>query len=66
MSRCYEPVVGQLLWYMGWIKKNRASANQLVRGIIVAANISEDLKLATLMVPNVHWLEQKLPPRQMY
>lgn len=64
VSRCYEPVLGQLLWYMGWVKKNRASANQLVRGIIVAPNISEDLKLATLMVPNVHWLERKLP-RQM-
>jgi hypothetical protein len=65
VSRCYEPVVGQLLWYMGWVKKNRASANQLLRGIVVAPNISEDLKLATSMVPNVDWLERKLPPLQI-
>ena len=59
LSLAYDQVVGQLLRYMGWIKKNKAKPNQKVRGIIVANKISEDLKLAVSMVPNVEWLEYK-------
>jgi hypothetical protein len=59
LSLAYDQVVGQLFRYMGWIKKNRAKPNQKVRGIIVANKISEDLKLAVSMVPNVEWLEYK-------
>jgi endonuclease len=46
VSRGHERTVGQLLRYMGWVAKHHADAGQLVRGIIVAREISEDLLLA--------------------
>lgn len=46
VSRGYDRVVGQLLRYMGWIKKEHADASQKVRGIIIAREISDDLLLA--------------------
>ncbi len=46
VSRGYDKVVGQLMRYMAWIRKNQADDGQAVRGIIVAREISEDLLLA--------------------
>jgi endonuclease len=46
VSRGYDRVVGQLLRYMAWIKKNQAERGQQVRGVIIARKISEDLLLA--------------------
>ncbi len=46
VSRGYDRVIGQLLRYMAWIKKNHAETDQKVRGVIVARDISEDLLLA--------------------
>ena len=43
VSRGYDRVVGQILRYMGWLRKNQAESGQLVRGIIVAREISDDL-----------------------
>lgn len=59
LSLAYDQVIGQLLRYMGWIRKYQAKPSQTVRGIIVANKISEDLKLAVSVVPNVQWLEFK-------
>lgn len=39
VSRGYDRVVGQLIRYVAWIKKNLAEANQQVRGVIVAREI---------------------------
>lgn len=64
-SKAYDQVIGQLLRYMGWIKKHRASSNQVVRGIIIAPAISEDLKLAISMVSNADWLEHEMPRKQI-
>lgn len=46
VSKGYDRVVGQILRYMNWIKKNHAETGQQVRGFIVAKEISEDLRLA--------------------
>lgn len=60
VSRGYDRVVGQLMRYMAWIQKNQAEPGQLVRGIIVAREISEDLLLACSLLPNVQLFEYEL------
>jgi RecB family endonuclease NucS len=45
VSRGYERSVGQLLRYEAWVRQNLADG-QKVRGIVIAKEISEDLKLA--------------------
>ncbi len=60
VSRGYDRVVGQLLRYMAWIKKNLAEETQKVRGIIVAREISEDLLLACSSVPQMEPFEYEL------
>ena len=56
VSRAYDRVVGQILRYIGWVKKNIAEGAS-VRGIIVASEISEDLILATTLVENIRLVE---------
>jgi hypothetical protein len=47
-------VVGQLLYYMGWVDKYLIKDQQKdCRGIIIASEVSEDLKLAVKRVPGV-------------
>jgi hypothetical protein len=53
VSRGYDRAVGQLLRYMAWIEQNQADPGQKVRGIIVAKEISEDLRLACSKVSGV-------------
>jgi len=60
VSRGYDRVIGQLLRYMAWIEKNQADANQRVRGIIIAGNISEDLILAASKLGDVELFEYNL------
>lgn len=60
VSKGYDRVVGQLLRYTSWIKKNHAEPGQNVRGIIIAKQISEDLKLACSEVPSVSLYEYSL------
>ena len=60
VSRGYDRVVGQLMRYMAWIRKNQAESTQRVRGIIVAREITEDLVLACSMVPDVELFEYQL------
>lgn len=59
VSRGHEKTIGQLLRYMGWVEKNLA-AGKTVRGVIVASEISEDLKLATSQISNVRLFEYEL------
>lgn len=56
VSRGYDRAVGQLLRYMGWVEKNLARDNK-VRGMIVANEITEDLKLAASRVAGVRLFE---------
>lgn len=60
VSKGYDRVVGQLLRYVSWIKKNHAEFGQQVRGIIIAKQISEDLRLACSEVPSVSLYEYAL------
>lgn len=60
VSRGYDRVVGQLLRYAAWIQKHHAEPDQGVRGIIVAREISEDLRLACSIIPDVELFEYEL------
>lgn len=60
VSRGHAKVVGQILRYMGWIRKNHAEEGQKVRGIIIAREISEDLVLACSETNNVELYEYSL------
>jgi endonuclease len=60
VSKGYDRVVGQLLRYMNWVRKELADPGQRVRGLIVCRAMSEDLRLACATVPNVELLEYKL------
>ena len=60
VSRGYDRTVGQLLRYMGYISENLAEEGQAVRGIIVAREISEDLRLATRHARGVELYEYRL------
>lgn len=60
VSKGYDRAVGQLLRYMGWVKKHLAEPGQLVRGVIVAREISDDLRYACACVPAVALLEYQL------
>lgn len=59
VSRGYDRVVGQLLRYMGWVQKNIEAAKH-VRGIIVANEITDDLKLACSRVADVKLVEYEI------
>jgi RecB family endonuclease NucS len=60
VSRGYDRVIGQLMRYMAWIKKNLAEPDQDVKGVIVARSISEDLLLASSLVTNIKLFEYEL------
>ena len=60
VSKGYDRVIGQLLRYMGWIKKYHADSDQKVRGVIVAREISEDLLLACSEIPDIELYEYEL------
>jgi len=60
VSKGYDRVVGQLLRYMNWVRKELADPGQRVRGLIVCRAISEDLQLACANIPDVELLEYAL------
>lgn len=59
VSKGYDRVVGQLARYMAWVSKNMETVEP-VRGIIVANCITEDLKLAASLIPNVELIEYEM------
>ncbi|KAF0236670.1 MAG: hypothetical protein FD181_2574 [Prolixibacteraceae bacterium] len=60
VSKGSDRVIGQLLRYVGWVKSNLAMHNQKVRGVIIARNISEDLKIACSVVQDVKLFEYNI------
>lgn len=60
VSKTYDRVIGQLLRYKNWIQKELANDGQIVRGIIIANEISEDLKIACMGQPNIKLFEYEL------
>lgn len=59
VSRGYERTLGQIARYMAYVKKNMAG-DKKVRGIIVASGITDDLKLAASMIPDVRLVEYEI------
>jgi endonuclease NucS-like protein len=59
VSRGYDRVIGQLLRYMAWVEKNMEPSRP-ARGIIVAKEITEDLKLAASRIQGVRLIEYEL------
>ena len=61
VSRGNDSTVGQTLHYIGWVKENLAEKEQEVRGIIVAKEITEGLRLSLRYTPfNVSLREYSL------
>ncbi|MBT6435116.1 MAG: DUF91 domain-containing protein [Deltaproteobacteria bacterium] len=60
VARGYDRVVGQLLRYIAWIKKEQTDPGQNVRGIIIARDISEDLLLACSSLTSIELFEYEL------
>lgn len=60
VSKGYDRVVGQLLRYINWVRKELAEPGQRVRGMIVCRAMSEDLRLACASIPDIELLEYKL------
>lgn len=59
VSRGHQAAIGQIQNYMGWVKENLCTPEKKVRGMIVASEISNDLRQATL-VNEVELFEYKL------
>jgi RecB family endonuclease NucS len=59
LSRGPDRAMGQLLRYMGGVRRVLAGQNE-VHGIIVAKSIDEKLRYASLPVPNVSLLEYEV------
>ncbi len=59
LTRGPDKAMGQLLRYMGWVKRNLAPGRE-VYGVIVAKDVDEKLRYAALLVPNVSLLEYEL------
>lgn len=60
VSKGYDRVVGQLLRYMNWVRRELAEPGQRVRGMIVCRSMSEDLRLACASNSDVELFEYKL------
>ena len=60
VEKGYDRVVGQLLRYMNWVRKELAEPGQRVRGIIVCRTMSEDLVLACSSIKDVELYEYRL------
>lgn len=59
VSRGYDRVIGQIMRYMAWVKQNLAEGKP-VRGIIVASDISDDLRLAASLTAGIRLVEYEL------
>jgi len=60
LSRGHDRVIGQLLHYMGWVRLHLATAGQRVRGVIIAREITSDLRLATAGQADIRLVEYTL------
>jgi len=59
VSRGYEKVIGQILRYRAWVRKNLAG-EQGIRGVIIAKVITDDLKLAASATKDIELFEYDL------
>src|SRR5262245_25002444 len=59
VSRGYDRVIGQLLRYMSWVEQNMETTKP-VRVIIVAKEITDDVKLAASRIAGVQLIEYEI------
>ena len=59
VSRGYDRAIGQILRYIGWVEQNLETWKP-ARGIIVAKEITSDLKLACSRIPDVKLIEYEI------
>jgi endonuclease len=59
LGRGPDNALGQILRYMGWVSQHLAK-DKKVFGVIVASEISEKLRYAVTLVPNVRLMEYEL------
>lgn len=59
LDRGPDAALGQILRYMGWCRKNLANGAK-VHGVILAADITDKLRYAASVVPDVHLFEYEL------
>lgn len=59
VKKGYDRVVGQIMLYMAWVKKHLAEG-KAVRGIILASEISDDLRLAASPMDDIRLVEYEL------
>ncbi len=59
VSEGRSKTLGQILYYMGWVDRELAKGKK-VRGVIVAKEVPEDLKLACTRIPDVSLCEYDL------
>lgn len=55
-----DVTLGQILRYMGWVKKNLCKDNQKVRGVIIAESKDNRLEYALTVIPHVEFKKMKL------
>mgnify|MGYP000609408673 CR=1 FL=1 len=60
VSKGHDRVIGQILRYLGSIKADLAEEGQKVRGIIIAKDITDDLRLACSMTQNISLREYSI------
>ena len=58
-GRVADKAIGQISRYMGWVQKNLAGG-RTVKGVIVAKVISQHLRHAIVVVPNVSLFEYQV------
>lgn len=59
-GRPSDDVVGQVLRYMGWAKRELAEADQIVEGLIIALDDDLRVRNALGMVPNVRFMTYRV------
>jgi predicted RNA-binding protein len=59
-GRTSDAAVGQVLRYIGWVQENLAQPGQRTRGIIVAREADDALRLAVSSLPNVSVLTYRV------
>lgn len=52
----YEKVIGQILWYRAWVRRNLAS-DKIIRGIIIEKIITDDLMLPQVKQKILNYLK---------
>jgi RecB family endonuclease NucS len=60
-----DAVVGQLLRYMGWVKKHKAAGAENVRGIIITSAPDDRIKYALLVSQGVSFYTSALTRTRM-